>query len=1211
MFKIYFLAIALLFSIHLLINQNSVEAATKCVDMLEYFKPNIDHGIRDSGGRKYIVEDGTTLGGMPTFFWAKTEDGTVYEEFAYDDEYIYHGRDTSWATGPGQDVTCLDGRAAGFTMVDGAVSGCEEVDLKDYRPAKWVQRYMCEEEEMNSNHTVVAFAKDGGDEITGCGCCNANYTGTTSFAMRFNKHYDVFNTPEYGDVEDVVEIEIRAGNGFEPSLNEGEKFYYSKKLGWIGFKRPGKESNLIDELIIPKPTAPIDYCPLVNAEEDTLSCEEPLDLNADTSCATCSVTGEVENASSVWGQLAAFVSGLFTSTIERDVALMDYKGVIPPIKGEESRQIGSKNESPLAYITGPLDENFNYPVNEPVKNGNVPPKIANIDKFAPPGKSTQDLQREYQTAYNAPSKVLVKIDGSGDIPHADMRVKLSQQVGCTVTNSFWATPENQICWTPPVGYTLEEAFGAEKTKGYTEYLAQARTNYLAKNYSNEQLDQLAFNSIKQRQISNNVKYNPNYSTTNENTGKIQTAANQSLSVPACLFPVKTHVKTACSELLGKNKVTVRREVGKAKCTNNGDGTGGCDSNTATIDIGVVVGGYGGSDITAGVSAPGSEATCDAECALKQNTREYQIANLGGIDLVANRGGYSGGYNNPGYTALASTLYMAFSPPEKAKDALTEMSEEIPINVSATGSKGFGNLTSNSFQENSVAGFAKNCSLRLLTALSLIPGSQEAQSMEKILAGCEGAPQVATQSYCGTITDSITNNSLNYKIYKQGYSDPESGQAGSDGEVTRLDTKWNFIDSNSDLKLTVANRHIDGATLILNHEVVSMNPGQTSAARCGVPEGGGGNSANFKIRYFPLDYPLGIDLSNESHWENYASQLEYTANTSGYANVLASLNVKEGHYKIKVQGHACIHPPKYVGWTQGYITLKNSNLEDKKHYCAKITLNSTMPGGGSIHPITKEPYNNKQTEILGCTLSSKDGYNVLANNQCGGLGGGDGDFWKKVANINSSNVSGFIEQDGYTYEKSWLLQGKELYKQYFYNDFNGQANSCGEIFPSVVKGYNGGECNTLDNRDISQSNPNQQLDPNITVTELDPSYEALSPLPITGKAMYYGQGLMQQVINRRIGWGHISPDHQAKIASNYYVGYVALLRSGDIDREVWITNPLTGKVEGPFLVTDVAARHDIPSLLNRGWVVDVDYETGKRWQMTGWGPRPVTVYGSKP
>ncbi len=144
----------------------------------------------------------------------------------------------------------------------------------------------------------------------------------------------------------------------------------------------------------------------------------------------------------------------------------------------------------------------------------------------------------------------------------------------------------------------------------------------------------------------------------------------------------------------------------------------------------------------------------------------------------------------------------------------------------------------------------------------------------------------------------------------------------------------------------------------------------------------------------------------------------------------------------------------------------------------------------------------------------------------------------------------------------------------------------------------------------------------TGDEINPPYEAQSPLvagitqvpktPYFGRAMYYGKGLMNQVLeNRRAQF----PESMVKDCENgtdpKYIGCVALLRAGDMGREIWMQRP-GQEPEGPFLVIDVASKKDISCLLSREWIVDIDWRTAERWGMTGVGPLDdVTLYGSKP
>jgi hypothetical protein len=117
------------------------------------------------------------------------------------------------------------------------------------------------------------------------------------------------------------------------------------------------------------------------------------------------------------------------------------------------------------------------------------------------------------------------------------------------------------------------------------------------------------------------------------------------------------------------------------------------------------------------------------------------------------------------------------------------------------------------------------------------------------------------------------------------------------------------------------------------------------------------------------------------------------------------------------------------------------------------------------------------------------------------------------------------------------------------------------------------------------------------TQLKPPYSEPTPLPVSGLAMYYAPNVMDSVAAYRERVNKIEQCEEC-------IGQVALLRAGDIGRQVWIQVG-DQAVEGPFQVLDVAGRHHIPDLLRRNWVVDVDYDTALRWGMRG--PIEVTIY----
>ncbi len=120
-------------------------------------------------------------------------------------------------------------------------------------------------------------------------------------------------------------------------------------------------------------------------------------------------------------------------------------------------------------------------------------------------------------------------------------------------------------------------------------------------------------------------------------------------------------------------------------------------------------------------------------------------------------------------------------------------------------------------------------------------------------------------------------------------------------------------------------------------------------------------------------------------------------------------------------------------------------------------------------------------------------------------------------------------------------------------------------------------------------------PSLQGSDLTPGYWERSPLPQTGVATHYAQGVMEYVVQYRLDRGEIS-------ACPECVGTVAMLRAGDIGRRVWLVPP-GGEMVGPFLVVDCARRTDIDDLLARGWVVDLSYSLGQTWGLY----RPMDGY----
>jgi hypothetical protein len=88
---------------------------------------------------------------------------------------------------------------------------------------------------------------------------------------------------------------------------------------------------------------------------------------------------------------------------------------------------------------------------------------------------------------------------------------------------------------------------------------------------------------------------------------------------------------------------------------------------------------------------------------------------------------------------------------------------------------------------------------------------------------------------------------------------------------------------------------------------------------------------------------------------------------------------------------------------------------------------------------------------------------------------------------------------------------------------------------------------------------------------------------SGKATRYNPGVMDRVVENRLGW-HQLTQQQVDNA----LGFVALADKQYIGRYVLIELP-TGEMKGPYLVADCGARQDQEHLDGIGFAVDLSYE----------------------
>jgi len=107
--------------------------------------------------------------------------------------------------------------------------------------------------------------------------------------------------------------------------------------------------------------------------------------------------------------------------------------------------------------------------------------------------------------------------------------------------------------------------------------------------------------------------------------------------------------------------------------------------------------------------------------------------------------------------------------------------------------------------------------------------------------------------------------------------------------------------------------------------------------------------------------------------------------------------------------------------------------------------------------------------------------------------------------------------------------------------------------------------------------------------------------VAGLATFYAQGVMESVAVNR-GLIAETDDYGDWLRRKGLTGSVALNRAGDLGRTVWLRGP--DGLEGPFMVIDCARRDHYQDRIAQGRVVEVDWDTARRWGMRG--PVPVQV-----
>lgn len=109
--------------------------------------------------------------------------------------------------------------------------------------------------------------------------------------------------------------------------------------------------------------------------------------------------------------------------------------------------------------------------------------------------------------------------------------------------------------------------------------------------------------------------------------------------------------------------------------------------------------------------------------------------------------------------------------------------------------------------------------------------------------------------------------------------------------------------------------------------------------------------------------------------------------------------------------------------------------------------------------------------------------------------------------------------------------------------------------------------------------NRGANPTRQMTLLIAALMASSPV-VGGVATRYDPGVMEKVVENRLGWGQLD-------LSRGHSGYIAVADCKLLDELVWLGWP-DGSFSGPHLVADCGAQHDQEYLDEIGFAVDLSY-----------------------
>ncbi len=174
------------------------------IDMLDYFLPKDASLVNLMANGEQFQTYPTSIGSQPAFVLRKSADPHYFEEFTYDNQYIYHLRDTTWEN------KCINnGQRAFYSLfsADGQKEG-----------GPYINRCVAPGQSYTVNHVIKSFNR------TTCQPCNAGLGVSTPTSSTYTVTLQ----------GDNAYIQTTGGSG------AGETKIYTKGKGLTGFVDTGK-----------------------------------------------------------------------------------------------------------------------------------------------------------------------------------------------------------------------------------------------------------------------------------------------------------------------------------------------------------------------------------------------------------------------------------------------------------------------------------------------------------------------------------------------------------------------------------------------------------------------------------------------------------------------------------------------------------------------------------------------------------------------------------------------------------------------------------------------------------------------------------------------------------------------------------------------------------------------------------------------------------